>query len=182
MLHTMHFLGHGHTHDDALEMARSIANRTFSAVMMMNGQRVSQLSTFLLPDPAPSLKQVALVYVLDVPAGGAEILDARRAEVVQEVLATVPALLNQVFFPFRAAISVSSEHRATRQVGPYTITVQPEHGHMYRVLVRLQNRDSHVSELCGNLDKCEELFKEKGIPLDGWCATEATEQIQETGT
>ena|SRR2546425_248035 len=73
MLHTMHFLGLGRTHDDAFAMAGAIADRTFSAIALLNGQRISQLNTLLLPDPAPSLKQIALVYVLDVPAGGAEI-------------------------------------------------------------------------------------------------------------
>jgi hypothetical protein len=182
MLHTMAFPGFGRTHDDALALASSIADRTFSAVLLVNGQRVSQFSTFLLPDPAPSLKQIALVYVLDLPPGAAEALDARRTELVQEALATFRALLTQVFFPFRAALCLSTEHRATRQLGPYTITAQQDTPYMYRVLVALRNQEPHVSELCGSFDKCEEFLKEKGIPLDGWCASEASEQKQETGT
>lgn len=177
MLHTMHFLGHGRTHEDALEMAGSIANRTFSAVLLLNGQRISQLSAILLPDPAPSSKQIALVYVLDVPPGADEILDARRTEVEQEVRAAFPApVFDQVCFPFRAAIGLSPHHRATRQLGPYTITVQPNAADTYRILVQLRNKEPHVSELCGNLNECEGFLQVKGIPLDGWCASEADER------
>ena len=183
MLHTMHFIGLGRSHDEALHMAGTIANRTFSAIMLLNGQRISQLSTILLPDPAPSIKQIALVYVLDVPPGADEILDARRAEVEQEVRAAFPApVFDQVFFPFRAAIGLSPNHRATRQIGPYTIIVQPDTAAMYLVLVQLRNEEPHLSELCGNLNKCEEFLQDNGLPLDGWCAVDATERKHEVGT
>ena len=52
---------------------------------------------------------------------------------------------------------------------------------MSRVLIQLRNQEPHVSELCGSLNKCEEFLKDNGIPLDGWCASEAPEQKQETG-
>jgi hypothetical protein len=176
MLHTMHFIGRGRSHDEALHMAGTIANRTFSAIMLLNGQRISQLSTILLPDPAPFSRQVALVYVLDVPPGADEILDARRAEVEQEVRAAFPApVFDQVCFPFRAAIGLSPNHRATRQLGPYTIIVQPDAA-AYHVLVQLCNEEPHVSELCANLNECEGFLQGKGIPLNGWCASEAAER------
>ncbi len=177
MLHTMHFLGLGRSHDESLHMAETIANRTFPAIALLSGQRISRMSPLLLPDLAPATKQIAVVYVLDVPAGGAEILDARRAEVEQEVRAALPAsLLNQVAFPFRAAIGLSPAHRASRQLGPYLITAQKEKTTMYSVLVQLRREVPHLSELCGNLDKCEDFLRERGIPLDGWLADEVIEE------
>jgi len=183
MIHTMHFIGFGRSHDEAMQMAETIANRTFPAIALLTGQRISKMSPLLLPDLAPATKQVAVVYALDVPAGGGELLDARRAEVEQEVRSTFPTpSLDQFSFPFRAAIGLSPRHRATRQLGPYTIIAEQEPTTMYRVLVQLRSEEPHLSELCGNLDKCEDLLRGKGIPLDGWLADETSEGKQETDT
>lgn len=183
MIHTMHFTGLGRTHDEALQMAETIANRTFPAIALLTGQRISRLSPLLLPDLAPTTKQAALVYTLDIPAGGADLLEARRAEVEQEVRAAFPVpSLDQVSFPFRAAISLSPCHRATRQLGPYAIVVVQEATTMYRVRVQRRREEPHLSELCGNLNQCEDFLKEKGIPLDGWLADEAAERNQEVET
>lgn len=177
----MHFLGLGRSYDEAISMAETIANRTFPAITLLTGQRVSKMSPLLLPELATATKQVAVVYVLDVPSGADEILDARRAEVEQEVRAAFPApVIDQVLFPFRAAIGLSSNKRATRQLGPYTISVEQEATTMYRLQVQLRREEPHLSELSGNLDQCEDLLQKKGIPLDDWLADETSEGKQET--
>lgn len=181
MLHTMHFTGIGRSYDEALAMAETVANRTFSAIALLSRQRVSRLSSLLLPDPTPPTRAACLVYVLDVPSGGAEVLDARKAGVEQEVRAALPAsFLEQVGLPFRPALSLSSLHKVFLNYGPYKVFAFREPTSMFRVTVQRGTSAPHLSELKGNLDKCEGYLTELGIPLDGWIPEEPGEERQET--
>lgn len=175
MIHTMHFTGLGHSHDEALKVAETMANRTFPAIALLSGQRISRLSPLLLPDLAPTIKQACLVYALDVPAGGGEVLDARRAEVEEEMRAALSAPVSgQGYFSFRAAVCMSSKKKASLQLGAYTVTAA-ELITVYSVTVQLHGARPHLTEPLKTLDTCETFLKEQGIPLEGWVPGEMEE-------
>lgn len=170
MLHTLHVIGTGRSYNDALQQAEEIADRTFTAIVMLSTQHISHTTLLCLPDPTPLTKQIALVYVLALPFDGASVLEARKAEIEQEMRAGQPEIWTTAM-EFRTAMGVSSIHQAVCSIGPYTIKAIQEAG-KYGITIRFKEEPPHFSETVEDVDAGECLLQQKGIPLNLWLPEE----------